>query len=426
MGFGASGAAGARIGACGMRRQLRSAAARPHPAGPPSGPASSSQTLAKAALAGAAAVAPEAPRSTARDPADSPSQPLSLDPPMAALAAGVPGQSANDLNSYIDSMMGSIEQMDPSLSDGATTLFSREVPLELRVFDVSTDGPQQVGTLEPIKVKVLALGDERRPSSVRIELSSEADLFFHYTTTMDSLQFALLQEQQQVCSCAMSNARTPSRARLLSPPERSHPPPSPRRVPPPQLMVEFADFASMIVRMLDDVCTEPHKHLGKFTMQPGVNGTARLDFIQDMTYVKRALLLLLLPRSLLPCAAFSSCCRLLRPLRPLQLHLRLLTHSLTNAYRLSQVQVRRPHLARVRARRRAARAAAHHLPVQRHEEPAGAHAEPPAGAQQHRSHEVAWPPHAAPPPHRLLGGRDRRQQEKGQPIRGWGVLIFNE
>lgn len=42
------------------------------------------------------------------------------------------------------------------LADGFRIIYDREVPFELRVQE-SADGPQQVGTLEAIKVKVLML-----------------------------------------------------------------------------------------------------------------------------------------------------------------------------------------------------------------------------------------------------------------------------
>jgi hypothetical protein len=42
-------------------------------------------------------------------------------------------------------------------------------------------GPQEVGTLEAIKVKILLLGEESNPQNMKMELTSENDLFFHYT-----------------------------------------------------------------------------------------------------------------------------------------------------------------------------------------------------------------------------------------------------
>ncbi|CAN0024003.1 unnamed protein product, partial [Sphacelaria rigidula] len=120
-------------------------------------------------------------------------------------------------------------------------------PFELRVQEAG-DGPQQVGTLEAIKVKVLMLvrhGDDAAPQCVRVELSSEADLFFHYAHSTDEATFQVMQEDQK-------------------------------------LMVEFQDYPNVLIRMLNNCIKEPHSHLAVFVMQHDVN--ARLDFIQNMEY----------------------------------------------------------------------------------------------------------------------------------------------
>ncbi|CAM9244495.1 unnamed protein product [Scytosiphon promiscuus] len=139
---------------------------------------------------------------------------------------------------------GSIEEMDPSIADGFRVIYDREVPFELRVQE-SADGPQQVGTLEAIKVKVLMLGDDAAPQCVRVELSSEADLFFHYIHSTDDASFQVMQEEQK-------------------------------------LMVEFQDYPNVLIRMLNNCIKEPHSHLVVFVMQHDI--TARLDFIQNMEY----------------------------------------------------------------------------------------------------------------------------------------------
>ena len=48
-----------------------------------------------------------------------------------------------------------IEELDPSLSDGHRLIYDREVPFELRLED--TNGPQEVGSLEGIRVKLLII-----------------------------------------------------------------------------------------------------------------------------------------------------------------------------------------------------------------------------------------------------------------------------
>lgn len=72
-----------------------------------------------------------------------------------------------------------IEENDPSLSEGHRLVFDREIPFELRLEDNS--GPQEVASFESIRAKILVMGDDNNPNAVRIELSCENDLFFHFT-----------------------------------------------------------------------------------------------------------------------------------------------------------------------------------------------------------------------------------------------------
>ena len=72
-----------------------------------------------------------------------------------------------------------IEENDPSLGDGHVLVFDREVPFELRLEDNS--GPQEVASFESIRAKILVMGEDSYPTQVRIELSCENDLFFHFT-----------------------------------------------------------------------------------------------------------------------------------------------------------------------------------------------------------------------------------------------------
>lgn len=72
-----------------------------------------------------------------------------------------------------------IEEMDPSLSDGHRLVYDREVPFELRLED--TNGPQEVASFEAIRAKILIIGEDNNPNQVRVELSCENDLFFHFT-----------------------------------------------------------------------------------------------------------------------------------------------------------------------------------------------------------------------------------------------------
>ncbi len=90
-----------------------------------------------------------------------------------------------------------IEELDPSLSEGHRLAYDREVPFELRLED--TNGPQEVASFEAIRAKILIMGDDTIPAQIRIELSCENDLFFHFTNDVDEESFKQMQDSQKLC-----------------------------------------------------------------------------------------------------------------------------------------------------------------------------------------------------------------------------------
>ncbi|CBZ50729.1 conserved hypothetical protein [Neospora caninum Liverpool] len=138
-----------------------------------------------------------------------------------------------------------IDEMDPSLADGHVLVYSREVPFEIRLQETAAGLPGDVGRLEPIRVKILILGEETNPQHVRVELTSENDLFLNYTHALNEDLFRQMQERQK-------------------------------------LMIEFADYPSVLIKMLNSCIKEPHCFLAVLVMQ--TTGKARVDFIQSMEY----------------------------------------------------------------------------------------------------------------------------------------------
>lgn len=150
----------------------------------------------------------------------------------------------NDTDPQIGIDYTAIDELDPSLVDGYRVFYERDVPFELRSA-VGYDSPTEVGALEAIRVKILLLGDPASPEALRVELSSESNLFFHYMHNMNPASFREMQQTQH-------------------------------------LMVDFPDYAAVLLRMLNQCISSPHSHLAVLVMQP--NGEARLDFIQNMEY----------------------------------------------------------------------------------------------------------------------------------------------
>ena len=76
-------------------------------------------------------------------------------------------------------------------------MYDKEVPFEMRLQE-SDEAPQEVGTLEAIRCKVCVQGEAGSPVAVRLELSSEQDLFFHYTHVIEERSFRSVREEQRL------------------------------------------------------------------------------------------------------------------------------------------------------------------------------------------------------------------------------------
>jgi hypothetical protein len=135
-----------------------------------------------------------------------------------------------------------IEDMDPSVADGFRIVYDREVPFELRPADSKE---HDVGALEGIKVKVLTSGEEHSITALRVELSSEADLFFHYTCVINHLGFNQLREDQK-------------------------------------LMCDFREFVITLLKMFNRCIREPQMFLAVLLL--GADGSANLEFVQNIEY----------------------------------------------------------------------------------------------------------------------------------------------
>jgi hypothetical protein len=148
---------------------------------------------------------------------------------------------SNDILSNFD--FGEIEEKDPSLSEGHIMLYDREVPFELKLED--NNGPQEVESFEAIRCKILCGGDQTNPEQVRIELSCENDLFFHYTSNIDEETFKLIQESQK-------------------------------------LTASYRELIGFLKKLLNNCINEPQTYIAVFIMQK--DRSARLDFIQNIEY----------------------------------------------------------------------------------------------------------------------------------------------
>ena len=124
-----------------------------------------------------------------------------------------------------------IDEKDPSLSQGHKLYYINEVPFEIR--------------LEEENCKILMGGNINNPTIIRIELSCDNDLFFHYTSDIDEETFGIMQESQKITA-------------------------------------DFLEFGNLVKKLFNDCIGFPQIYLAVFVIQK--DKSARLDFIQKMEY----------------------------------------------------------------------------------------------------------------------------------------------
>eukprot|EP00823_Brevimastigomonas_motovehiculus_P002248 TRINITY_DN1407_c0_g2_i1.p1 TRINITY_DN1407_c0_g2~~TRINITY_DN1407_c0_g2_i1.p1 ORF type:complete len:296 (+),score=91.55 TRINITY_DN1407_c0_g2_i1:31-888(+) len=128
--------------------------------------------------------------------------------------------------------------VDPSTSDGYRIIYDKDFSAEIRVKEDS-------GSLVQLKVKILFLGQDDHPEAVRVELSSDDDLFFHYYHTLDFAGFRELQSRQK-------------------------------------LKIDFPEYPGMLVSLFDKIIKEPLSYLSLLYLLE--NGTGRLDVVQNLDF----------------------------------------------------------------------------------------------------------------------------------------------
>lgn len=137
-----------------------------------------------------------------------------------------------------------LDAADPSL-DGYALYTEKDVPFELRSSEAANAGRGEGNQMELIRVRVLVYGQHAAPEAVRIELSSESNLFFHYTSTILSSGWRTFQKSQH-------------------------------------LTVEFGGLPDVLLQLLNLCLKEPQQHIAVLLMHP--DSSAQLDFVKNLEY----------------------------------------------------------------------------------------------------------------------------------------------
>ena len=82
-----------------------------------------------------------------------------------------------------------LEDLDPILQDGHKIIFKKEIPTEIK------RGESKI--MENINYRIILIGEEFAPQNVRIELTSENDIFFYFLCELDIFSYKKLQESQK-------------------------------------------------------------------------------------------------------------------------------------------------------------------------------------------------------------------------------------
>ena len=149
-------------------------------------------------------------------------------------------ESNNILSSFDFS---GIAEKDPSLSQGHRLIYDCEIPFEIRLED--KNGPQDAVSFEAIRCKILIGGDVTNPAQIRIELSCENDLFFHFSCDVDEETFKLMQESQKITA-------------------------------------NYREFSNLVIKLLNYCKNDPQIYTAIFIINK--EKTGRLDFVQNIKY----------------------------------------------------------------------------------------------------------------------------------------------
>lgn len=131
--------------------------------------------------------------------------------------------------------------VDPSTAGGFRVIYDRELSPEVR----SSQARDSIGDLRSLKIRVLIKGAEDAPEAVTAELTDDDDIHFLFQHTLDEHGFVDVQQNQR-------------------------------------LMIQFSGYAPLLIQMLNACIKDPHRCLAVMYIED--DGTARLDFIQNMEY----------------------------------------------------------------------------------------------------------------------------------------------
>ncbi|EEA06013.1 uncharacterized protein CMU_017670 [Cryptosporidium muris RN66] len=136
-----------------------------------------------------------------------------------------------------------LENVDPILNGGFSVLLKKTCRLDLLLVD--DENNQEIGSSENINFRIMTNGPKSFPDVVRLELTSDNDLFFYYVLDLTELDFHKLKLTQN-------------------------------------LTCEYPRFTDMLGKMINNIIDDPLIYSVRFLMKS--DGTGCLKFLQNMDY----------------------------------------------------------------------------------------------------------------------------------------------
>ena len=162
-------------------------------------------------------------------------------------------QQEIDLENAIENPnLSNLESKDPSLIDGFKIVYNKEIPMDLKL--KLKDEEKDIALFELIRCKILSDSiDNESPKRIKIELSSEKDLFFHYTNIVDENTFLDMKKKQK-------------------------------------LTIDFSEYCNLIENICENCINSPDSYIGVFLIQK--EGLSKLQFVKSSDFKFLELLIL--------------------------------------------------------------------------------------------------------------------------------------
>lgn len=163
-------------------------------------------------------------------------------------------QSEIELENAIEKPnLSSIESKDPSLTDGFKIIYNKEVPIDIKL--ETKEGRKDLASYEFIRFKLLSdsVNKETGPKRVKLELTNENDLLFHYTNIIDEKAFLKMKQQQN-------------------------------------LTIEFSEYCDLVQKICENCINFPDTYICVFIIHK--EGISKLQFVKGSEFKFLELLML--------------------------------------------------------------------------------------------------------------------------------------